>query len=109
VHPVLGTRENHDGIDIDVPEGTTVHAAAGGTVTFYGEQEGYGNLMILKHSDGFYTLYGHLQEAITSTGRYVDMGQPIALSGNTGLSSGPHLHFELRNGEFPIDPLRYLP
>ena len=109
VHPVLGNRENHDGIDIDVPEGTTVRAAAGGTVSFYGEQPGYGNLMIIEHGDGFYTLYGHLEDAIASTGRYVDTGQPIALSGNTGISSGPHLHFEVRNGEFPIDPLRYLP
>lgn len=109
VHPVLGNREHHDGIDIDVPEGTTIRAAAGGTVSFYGEQPGYGNLMILEHGGGYYTLYGHLEGSIASTGRTVDMGQPIALSGNTGISSGPHLHFEIRNGEFPIDPLRYLP
>ena len=109
VHPVLENRENHDGIDIDVPEGTTIRAAAGGTVSFYGEQPGYGNLMILEHGDGFYTLYGHLEEAIASPGRFVDMGQSIAVSGNSGISSGPHLHFEIRNGEFPIDPLRYLP
>jgi len=109
VHPILEIREHHDGIDIDVPEGTTVRAAAGGTVSFYGEQPGYGNLMILEHGDGFYSLYGHLEAAIASRGRYVDMGQAIALSGNSGISSGPHLHFEIRNGEFPIDPLRYLP
>ncbi len=109
VHPVLGNRHHHDGIDLDVPEGTIVHAAAGGEVYFYGEQPGYGNVLILEHADGYFTMYGHLASAIVSPGRYVEMGQEIALSGNTGISSGPHLHFEIRNGEFPIDPLRYLP
>ena len=109
VHPVLGNREHHDGIDIDVPEGTVVHAAAGGEVYYYGEQPGYGNVLILEHAEGYYTMYGHLSSAIVSVGRFVEMGQEVALSGNTGISSGPHLHFEIRNGEFPIDPLRYLP
>ena len=109
VHPVLGNRHHHDGIDIDVPEGTIVHAAAGGEVYFYGEQPGYGNVLVLEHADGYFTMYGHLSSAIVSSGRYVEMGQEIALSGNTGISSGPHLHFEIRNGEFPIDPLRYMP
>jgi len=109
VHPVLGNRHHHDGIDIDVPEGTAVHAAAGGSVLFYGDQSGYGNVLILEHDDGFLTLYGHLDDSYVEQGRYVEVGQVIAQSGNTGISSGPHLHFEVRNGEFPIDPLRYLP
>ena len=109
VHPVLGNREHHDGIDLDVPEGAVVHAAAGGRVYYYGEEPGYGNLLILEHGDGYYSMYGHLEDALVAVGRYVEMGQAIALSGNTGISSGPHLHFEIRNGEFPIDPLRYLP
>ena len=108
-HPVLGNRHHHDGIDLDVPEGTIVHASAGGEVYFYGEQPGYGNVLVLEHSEGFFTMYGHLASAIVAAGRYVEMGQEIALSGNTGISSGPHLHFEVRNGEFPIDPIRYLP
>jgi len=108
-HPVLEYRHHHDGIDLDVPEGTVVHAAAGGEVTYYGEQPGYGNVLILQHADGYITMYGHLASAIVAPGRYVEMGQEIALSGNTGISSGPHLHFEVRNGEFPIDPMRYLP
>lgn len=108
-HPVLGNRHHHDGIDIDVGDGTIVHAAAGGEVYYYGEQPGYGNVLVLEHQDGYFTMYGHLSSAIVSPGRYVEMGQEIALSGNTGISSGPHLHFEVRNGEFPIDPLRYLP
>jgi len=109
VHPVLGNRHHHDGIDIDVPEGTVIHAAASGEVYFYGEQPGYGNVLVIEHADGFVTMYGHLSSTIVTPGRYVEMGQEIALSGNTGISSGPHLHFEIRNGEFPIDPLRYLP
>ena len=109
VHPVLEYRHHHDGIDIDVPEGTIVHAAAGGEVYFYGEQPGYGNVLVIEHADGYFTMYGHLSSAIVSPERYVEMGQEIALSGNTGISSGPHLHFEIRNGEFPIDPLRYMP
>jgi len=109
VHPVLGNRHHHDGIDIDVPEGTSVHAGAAGEVFFYGEQPGYGNVLVLEHTDGYYSMYGHLSSALVAAGRYVEIGQEIALSGNTGISSGPHLHFEIRNGEFPIDPLRYLP
>jgi len=109
VHPVLGNRHHHDGIDIDVPEGTTVHAAAGGEVFFYGEQPGYGNLLIIEHANGFYSFYGHLSDSFVFAGQYVEMGQAVARSGNTGISSGPHLHFELRNRDYPIDPERYLP
>lgn len=109
IHPVLGNAENHDGIDIDVPEGTTVHAAAGGEVFFYGEQPGYGNLLIIEHKGNFFSLYGHLNASFVFAGQYVEMGQAVAQSGNTGISSGPHLHFELRNREYPIDPARYLP
>ncbi|MCK4570673.1 M23 family metallopeptidase [Candidatus Bipolaricaulota bacterium] len=109
IHPVLGNRHHHEGIDIDVPEGTTVYASAGGEVFFYGDQPGYGNVLIIEHKDGFYSLYGHLAGSSVFAGQYVEMGQPVAQSGNTGISSGPHLHFELRNREYPIDPERYLP
>lgn len=108
-HPVLGMRHHHDGIDIDVPVGTMVYASASGRVIFYGEQPGYGNVLILEHEDDFVTMYGHLSSSFVEPGRFVEAGQGIAQSGNTGISSGPHLHFEIRNGEFPIDPRRYLP
>jgi len=108
-HPVLRTWHHHDGIDIDVPEGTIVHAASSGEVYFTGEQEGYGTTVILEHPDGFYTIYGHLSVVYVHQGQFVEVGQGIAESGNTGISSGPHLHFEVRNGEFPVDPIRYLP
>ncbi len=109
IHPVTGERHHHDGIDIDVPEGTPVFASASGEVYFYGEQPGYGNVLILQHAENYYSLYGHLSSSSVYVGQYVEAGQTVAQSGNTGLSSGPHLHFEIRNGEFPVDPLRYLP
>lgn len=109
IHPVLGTRHHHNGIDIDVPTGTLVHAAASGKVFFVGEQEGYGMTVILRHADDYYTIYGHLSKTLVYVGQYVEAGQEIAESGNTGISSGPHLHFEVRNREFPVDPRRYLP
>lgn len=110
IHPVLGTRQHHNGIDIDVPVGTMVRAAAPGKVLLIeNDPEGYGTAVVLKHTDGYLTLYGHLSKVLVSKGQYVEVGQPIAESGNTGLSTGPHLHFEVRNGEFPVDPMRYLP
>lgn len=109
VHEVLGTRQHHDGIDLNVPEGTVVRASAGGKVYYYGEQPGYGNLLIIEHADTWYSMYGHLSSSLVYVGQYVEAGQRVAMSGNTGISSGPHLHFELRRGEVPVDPLRYLP
>lgn len=109
-HPVLGTRHHHNGIDIDVPVGTIVHAADSGTVYSVVEnEEALGTMVVLKHNEGYLTIYAHLSSALVSDGQYVEVGQPIAESGNTGLSTGPHLHFEIRNGEFPVDPQRYLP
>ncbi len=109
VHEVLKQKQHHDGIDIDVPEGTVVRASAPGRVYFYGEQPGYGNVLIIEHASKWYSLYGHLSSSLVYVGQYVEAGQRVAMSGNTGVSSGPHLHFELRNGEFPVDPMRYLP
>ena len=110
IHPVLGTRHHHNGIDIDVPVGTMVRAAAPGKVQLTSEDpEGYGTMLVLQHADGYLTIYGHLSSILVANGQYVEVGQPIAESGNTGLSTGPHLHFEIRNGEFPVDPQRYLP
>jgi murein DD-endopeptidase MepM/ murein hydrolase activator NlpD len=108
-HPVLGYRHEHNGIDIDVQEGTTVHAASYGRVVFTGDQEGYGTYVAIAHEDGYITGYGHLSKVLVHKGQFVEAGQAIALSGNTGISNGPHLHFEIRNGPFAIDPARYLP
>jgi murein DD-endopeptidase MepM/ murein hydrolase activator NlpD len=108
-HPITGIYHHHNGIDIDVSVGTMVHAAAPGKVYFCGEEGGYGTLIVLEHSEGYYSFYGHLSETSVRRGQFVEMGQPIARSGNTGLSSGPHLHFEVRYDDFSLDPLRYLP
>lgn len=98
----------HAGTDVGVPIGTTVRASRGGQVITAGWLGGYGNCVIIDHGDGVATRYGHLSEITVSTGQYVDQGQQIALSGNTGRSTGPHLHFEIRiNGE-AVDPLPYL-
>lgn len=98
----------HAGTDVGVPIGTTVRASRGGQVITAGWVGGYGNCVIIDHGDGVCTRYGHLSQVLVSVGQYVDQGDQIALSGNTGRSTGPHLHFEIRiNGE-AVDPLPYL-
>lgn len=99
----------HDGIDIAAPEGTTVGAAAGGTVIFAGEQAGYGAIVIVRHEGGLVTLYAHNSRLLVDEGARVHAGEPIAKVGQTGRTTGPHLHFEVRDGTRPRNPLLYLP
>jgi murein DD-endopeptidase MepM/ murein hydrolase activator NlpD len=99
----------HDGIDIAAPEGTAVGAAAAGTVLYAGEQAGYGSIVILKHDGGLVTLYAHASRVLVREGARVERGDPIARVGQTGRTSGPHLHFEVREGTRPRNPLLYLP
>lgn len=107
-HPIFGRVIAHSGIDIGVDEGTVVHAADAGTIVEADWISGYGYAVIIDHGNGFSTLYGHNSSLIVSEGQTVSRGQPIAYSGNTGNSTGPHLHFEIRlNGE-PVDPMGYL-
>lgn len=99
----VGTKY-HGGIDIGVPEGTPVGAAGGGTVTQAGWNDGYGNSVTIDHGNGLETLYGHLSEVLVSVGEMVTQLQTIGLSGNTGNSTGPHLHFSvIKDGEM-VDP-----
>ena len=98
----------HAGTDVGVPVGTTVRASRGGQVVTAGWVGGYGNCVIIDHGDGVSTRYGHLSEVSVSVGQYVDQGQQVALSGNTGRSTGPHLHFEIRIGGEAVDPMPYL-
>jgi TP901 family phage tail tape measure protein len=95
---------NHDGIDIAVPSGTLVKAAARGRVLRAGPNGGYGNYIELQHRSGVNTFYGHLSKILTSTGATVNSGAKIALSGNTGTSTGPHLHFGVHKAGRTIDP-----
>jgi murein DD-endopeptidase MepM/ murein hydrolase activator NlpD len=99
----------HDGIDIAAPEGTQVAAAAAGTVIYAGEQSGYGAIVIVRHESGLVTLYAHNSRLLVGEGDRVRRGEPIARVGQTGRTTGPHLHFEVREGTRPRNPLLYLP
>ncbi|HYS82680.1 MAG TPA: LysM peptidoglycan-binding domain-containing M23 family metallopeptidase [Anaeromyxobacteraceae bacterium] len=101
--------QRHDGIDISAPEGTHVGAAAPGAVIYAGVQAGYGSIVILRHEGGLLTLYAHASALLVHQGERVAAGQPIARVGQSGRTSGPHLHFEVREGTRPRNPLLYLP
>ncbi|MGI8973268.1 MAG: murein hydrolase activator EnvC family protein [Gaiella sp.] len=98
----------HEGIDISVSEGTPVRAAAAGTVIYSGWLGGYGNLVVIDHGNGLSTAYAHNSSFASTVGQSVVAGETIAYSGNTGDSSGPHVHFEVRVGGSAVDPLGYL-
>ncbi len=100
--------ESHPGIDIAVPVGTPVRAAGGGSVELTGVRDDYGVFVLLRHPDGYETLYGHASRVLVRDGDSVSAGQVIALSGNTGRSTAPHLHFEVRRGRQMLDPLSLL-
>lgn len=99
----------HAAIDIGAPVGTTVKASAAGTVTYAGWSGGYGYLVKIRHSGGYETRYAHNSRVLVKVGQQIDRGQAIARSGNTGYSTGPHLHFEVRKHDVPINPLSLLP
>ena len=99
-----GEEEAHPGIDIAVPSGSVVRAAGGGTVLQTGVQSEYGNFVLLEHPEGYRSMYGHLSRILVVEGARVRAGEVIALSGNTGRSSAPHLHFEIRLNGVAVDP-----
>lgn len=98
----------HKGVDWAVPTGTAVRASCGGTVVSAGWSSGYGYCITLRHPDGRQTRYAHLSKILVSSGQKVDQNQKIALSGNTGRSTGPHLHFEILINGSQVNPLLYL-
>jgi murein DD-endopeptidase MepM/ murein hydrolase activator NlpD len=98
----------HEGIDIGVPEGTPIHAAASGRVIYAGWMSGYGNLVAIDHGNGLSTAYGHQSRIAVSNGQTVSQGQVIGYVGCTGHCFGPHLHFEVRINGTPVDPMGYL-
>lgn len=106
--PTKGASTVHKGVDWATPVGTTVVASAAGTVTRAGWGSGYGYCVYIKHNDGRETRYGHLSKVACSVGQKVNQGDKIALSGNTGVSSGPHVHFEIRVNDKPVNPLEYI-
>jgi len=98
----------HEGIDIGVGEGTPVQAAAAGVVIYAGWMSGYGNLVVIDHGNGLSTAYAHNSSLVVGVGRSVAGGEVVSYSGNTGNSTGPHVHFEVRVNGAAVDPLGYL-
>jgi murein DD-endopeptidase MepM/ murein hydrolase activator NlpD len=97
--------ESHPGIDIAVPAGTPVRAAGGGTVAAAGMDQDYGLFVLLRHPDGYETMYGHASRLVVAEGDNVGAGQVVALTGSSGRSTAPHLHFEIRRDGKSLDPL----
>jgi murein DD-endopeptidase MepM/ murein hydrolase activator NlpD len=98
----------HEGLDFSAPQGTPILAAAGGVVRTVTQHSGYGNMMEIDHGEGLVTRYAHAQSILVSEGQLVTRGQLIAKVGSTGLSTGPHLHFEVRKNEKALDPRLFL-
>jgi lipoprotein NlpD len=101
-------REHHEGIDLACPEGTPIRAADDGVVLFAGEQRGYGKLVLVAHDRDLVTVYAHNARNLVSQGDKVSRGEEIGRVGRTGNATGPHLHFEVRTGTEPRDPLGFL-
>ncbi|MDQ2986446.1 MAG: peptidoglycan DD-metalloendopeptidase family protein [Armatimonadota bacterium] len=104
-HPVLKRTRMHTGVDIAAPTGTAIHAAGDGEVIFAGWRGGYGNCIIIDHGGGTATLYGHCSRLYVGVGKKVSTGDSIAAVGSTGMSTGPHLHWEVRVNGTPVNPL----
>ncbi len=107
-NPFGGGMEFHPGLDIAAPMGTTITAAAAGTVISAGWYGGYGNYILIDHGGGMATGYGHCSQIFVSVGQQVQRGQAIGAVGSTGASTGPHVHFEVRIDGKPVDPAAYL-
>ena len=107
MHPILGVMKFHAGEDIGAPSGTPILAADSGTVILAGVNGGYGNCVMISHGNGRVTLYGHMSSIAVSNGASVTQGDVIGYVGSTGLSTGPHLHFEVRVDGATTDPKSY--
>jgi len=105
---ISGRKDFHAGIDIGGPTGTNIVAAESGRVSYAGYMRGYGNVIILSHDGGYSTVYGHNSVNLVKKGQYVNKGSIIGKVGSTGNATGPHLHFEIRSGGKPVNPLPYL-
>ncbi|MCL5071617.1 MAG: M23 family metallopeptidase [Actinobacteria bacterium] len=108
-HEYRGGGHSHGGVDIANNVGTDVHASATGVVIFAGRNQGFGNEIIIHHGFGFMTVYGHLNKILVNVGDEVTKNQLIGEMGNTGYSTGPHLHYEVIKDDSQVDPMEYLP
>ena len=107
MHPIFRVERMHTGVDVTAPTGTRINAAAEGYVRFAGWMGGYGNTIIIDHGGGYSTLYAHNSRNRVSEGQHVVAGQHIADVGSSGLSTGPHLHFEIRRNNVALDPMDF--
>ncbi len=108
-HPILKRMLFHAGTDFSAPMGSRVIATADGTVLYSGFEKGYGKQVIINHGNGYQTVYAHLSKALIRQGQHVRRGDVIAFSGNSGLSTGPHLHYEVRKDNVVVNPSAFLP
>ena len=109
INPVTFEAGFHNGIDYAGNTGEAIRATKSGVVEYSGWIEGYGYTIILNHGDGIKSLYAHSSQLIVSVGNSVQQGETVALIGSTGMSTGPHLHFEIRVNGQPVDPFGYIP
>jgi murein DD-endopeptidase MepM/ murein hydrolase activator NlpD len=107
LHPILKKYKMHTGIDIDAPSGASIIAANSGTIIIAGWRSGYGNTVVIDHGGGITTLYAHCSKILVKVGDHVAAGKVIAKVGSTGLSTGAHLHFEIRVNGDTVDPLKF--
>ena len=108
ISPFTGKYSNHDGMDVATRTGTTIVAPADGRVTYVGVESGYGKMLVIDHGYGVVTRYGHNSKIFVKVGGKVKRGQKIAAIGNTGRSTGPHLHYEVRVNGVPVNPKNYI-
>jgi murein DD-endopeptidase MepM/ murein hydrolase activator NlpD len=107
-HPILHLSRPHEGIDVSAPMGSPIEAPAAGTVTTADWESGYGRVVVIDHGYGIVTKFAHCSKLLVGPGQRVARGQRIALVGNTGLATGPHLHYEVHVNGRPVDPLQYV-
>ena len=107
-HPIFNTKFFHPAIDIANKKNTPIVATADGVVAFSGWMRGYGNVIAIEHGQKYRTVYAHLAKSLVKKGEFVNKGQEIAKMGNTGRSTGPHVHYELHLNKRPINPRKYL-
>jgi murein DD-endopeptidase MepM/ murein hydrolase activator NlpD len=107
-HPILHLARPHEGIDVSAPMGSPIEAPAAGVVSDAGWETGYGNTVTINHGFGIVTKFAHASKILVKVGQRVSRGQRIALVGNSGLATGPHLHYEVHVNGRPVDPLKYV-
>jgi biotin carboxyl carrier protein len=107
-HPILHMARPHEGIDVSAPMGSPIEAPAAGVVTDAGWENGYGNTITINHGFGIVTKFAHASKLLVKTGQRVSRGQRIALVGNSGLATGPHLHYEVHVNGKPVNPLKFV-